>query len=161
MTSSTSIRKMFQEDLLAVACIHAACFTRQVSSTEWITCNFKAYPRVRYFVATPENQIVGYIQWIEKSGFRANVVMELEQIAVHPNMQNHGIGTSLILKSLPIIKAELAKRNAILKHVIVSTRTDNHAQNLYRKTLKAYPETTITNLFSTDEVFMIARNIIV
>jgi ribosomal protein S18 acetylase RimI-like enzyme len=159
MASSLSIRKMLQKDIDAVANIHAVCFIRQVLSIDWITCNFRAYPRIRYFVATLNSQIIGYIQWTEKSGFRSNVVMELEQIAVHPNMQNHGIGTSLILESLLIIKIELAKRNAILKHVIVSTRTDNHAQKLYRKTLNACPEVTITNLFSADEVFMIARNI--
>jgi ribosomal protein S18 acetylase RimI-like enzyme len=154
-----AIKAMTENHLSDVIRVHAECFPRQTLSAEWITCNFKAYPRIRYFVATLNNQVIGYIQWTEKSGFRIEVVMELEQIAVHPSMQKRGIATKLILKSLPLIKKELKKRDAFIKHIIVTTRTDNHAQKLYKKTLNAHPETTITNLFSADEVFMIARNI--
>jgi hypothetical protein len=40
----------------------------------------------------------------------------------------------------------------------VTTRTDNHAQRLYRKALGATPEAVIQDLYSADEVIMVARN---
>lgn len=152
------IRKMRNDDLLAVAKVHKAAFPRQLLSEAWITCNFNAYPRIRYFVAENQEIIFGYVQWTEKSGFRKEVVLELEQIGVLPSNQNKGIGSSLISQSLKMIKDELNLREASIKSILVSTRTDNEAQKLYKKILHAEPEVVIPNLFSADEVLMIARN---
>ena len=154
-----TVRPMVNNDITDVAAVHAECFSRQTQSKEWITCNFRAFPRIRYFVAEYNDNIVGYIQWTEKSGFRKEVVLELEQMAVFPKMQKCGIGTALIVQSLPMVKDDLAQRNAIIKHVVVTTRTDNESQKLYIKTLQVQREAIITNLFSADEVFMISRNI--
>ena len=154
------IRPFNKKDLAKTAAVHKAAFVRQQMSTEWIASNFQAYPRVQYFVAETKNdEIVGYIHWCQKGGFRSEVVLELEQLAVHPGFQGQGIGTRLIRDSLPHVKEQLASRGARVKHVIVTTRTDNHAQKLYRKTLGAEIETTIRSLYSADEVFMIARNV--
>lgn len=153
------IRKMQENEVQAAAKVHSETFLRQSHSYEWISCNFKAYPRIRYFVAVIEEKVVGYIQWIEKSGFRKEVILELEQIAVRPSDQNRGIGTQLIKKSLLLIQEELADRNASIKHLLVTTRDDNPAQELYFKTINAKIECTIRNLFSADEVLMISRNI--
>ena len=90
---------------------------------------------------------------------RPQVVLELEQIAVHPDFQGQGIGSLLIRESLPLVKAELAKKGSRLKAMIVTTRADNDAQRIYRKELGAEIEATITNLYSADEVFMVARNV--
>ena len=65
----------------------------------------------------------------------------------------------MIQDSLQLVKAQLNKQNSVLKHVIVSTRADNQAQRLYEKELAAVVEATITNLYSADEVFMVARDI--
>jgi len=153
------IRPMKEKDIAETAEIHSKTFMRQSLSYEWISCNFKAFPRIKYFVAEIEEKIVGYVQWIEKSGFRKDIVLELEQIAVLPSMQGMGIGTALINQSLPTIKDELKKRNAHIKHIMVTTRDDNPAQRLYAKTLNAKVESTISNLFSSDEVLMISRNV--
>lgn len=152
------IRAMIEHDLLDVAKIHKEAFSRQLYSEQWISCNLKAYPRIRLFVAEDAKMLLGYVQWIEKSGFRKEVVLELEQIAVLPSKQKQGIGSSLISESLKLIKEELNQRHASIKHVLVSTRTDNDAQKLYKKILNAQPEVIISNLFSADEVLMIARN---
>ncbi len=48
-----------------------------------------------------------------------------------------------------------------VSQVIVSTRTDNEAQKLYKKVLNAHPEVVISDLFSGDEVLMISRNLLV
>lgn len=111
-------------------------------------------------LAEINREIVGYIQWTEKSGFRKEVVLELEQIGVLSNQQNQGIGTKLILESLIMIKKELIHRQAFIKHILISTRTDNDAQKLYKKVLNAKSEVIIGNLFSADEVLMISRNIV-
>jgi ribosomal protein S18 acetylase RimI-like enzyme len=149
---------MTVEDTLAVSRVHAEAFPRQTLSDLWITCNFNAFPRIRLFIAEIDKEIVGYIQWTEKSGFRKEVILELEQIAVLPSYQSQGFGTALISRSLPLLQDELEKRQAHIKHILVSTRTDNKSQKLYSKTLHASPEAIIRNLFSADEVLMISRN---
>jgi hypothetical protein len=65
----------------------------------------------------------------------------------------------LITESLPLVRSELDKRGARLKHIIVTTRADNYVQKLYQKTLGVETEATITDLYSADEVFMIRRDI--
>jgi len=153
------IRDMKINDVKNAADIHKAAFPRQNMSLEWITANFNAFPRMQYFVAEENEQIYGFIHWTQKSGFRDEVVLELEQIAVHPDYQKKGIGEKLINESLVKVNEQLSTRNAIIKHVIVTTRADNYAQKLYSKTLGAKAETIIKNLYSSDEVIMIRRNI--
>jgi len=158
--NTVSVRAFTESDLPAVANVHARAFSRQHHSRAWIECNARAYPRLRYFVACDEatDQICGFVVWGEKSGFRKEVVLELEQIAVLPDLQGRGIGETLIRKSLPVVNDHIQERGARLKAVLVTTRVDNYAQRLYRKTLGAEVEAVISNLFSADEVFMVARN---
>ncbi|KAB0480596.1 GNAT family N-acetyltransferase [Vibrio chagasii] len=83
----------------------------------------------------------------------------MEQLAVLPSAQGQGLGKKLILDSLPLVKQKLAEQDSTLKHLLVTTRADNFAQKLYQSTLGAEVETTISNLYSADEVLMIARNV--
>ena len=76
-----------------------------------------------------------------------------------PGARGQGLGKTLILDSLPQVKHHLAGQGSTLKHVLVTTRADNFAQKLYQQTLGAEVETTISNLYSADEVLMIARNV--
>ncbi|MEO0986528.1 MAG: GNAT family N-acetyltransferase [Cyanobacteria bacterium J06639_14] len=154
-----NIRKMAVEDIDDIANIHRVTFARQHMSKEWISANFAAFPRMQYYVATMDDVIYGFIHWTQKSGFRHEVVLELEQIAVAPEYRGKGIGGALIYESLPLVRHQLAERGAFLKHIVVTTRADNHAQRLYRKTLGVEVEATITDLYSADEVVMIRRNI--
>jgi ribosomal protein S18 acetylase RimI-like enzyme len=154
-----NVRHMTANDIQQVAEVHTAAFVRQTMSRDWIRCNFNAYPRMQFFVAEESGAIVGYIHWTQKSGFRTTVVLELEQLAVNPDFLGQGIGGQLITESLPLVQAQLAKRGATLKHIIVTTRADNYAQKLYQRTIGAETEATITDLYSADEVFMIRRNI--
>jgi ribosomal protein S18 acetylase RimI-like enzyme len=103
--------------------------------------------------------VAGYIIWAQKSGFRSEVVLELDQLAIHPDFQGKGFGKQLIMQSLAMVKKTLTSRDAVLKHIIVTTRADNFAQALYKKTLGAEVETVIRNLYSADEVLMLARNV--
>ena len=152
---SILILPMHQNDIDAVASIHSQQFCRQHNSVKWISCNFSAFPRIMIFVARSEqDQIIGYIQWIQKSGFRKDSVMELEQIAVHQSYQNIGIGRKLIKESLSSVKKYLDDNNSSLKTVLVTTRADNKAQKLYKKALGAQVVSVIKDLYSHDEVIM-------
>jgi len=151
---------MHEEDIHAVAKIHAKQFVRQKDSVRWISCNFAAYPRIMMFVARDEkDKVIGYIQWIQKSGFRQESVIELEQIAVLETRQHKGIGTSLIENSLKYIKDYLTGTNSHLKAILVTTRTDNLAKSLYEKVLKAKEIALIKNLNSHDEVIMMGSDV--
>ena len=75
---------------------------------------------------------MGYIIWVQKSGFRPEAVLELEQLAVLPGARGQGWGKTLILDSLPQVKQHLAGQDSTLKHVLVTTRADNFAQKLYQ-----------------------------
>jgi ribosomal protein S18 acetylase RimI-like enzyme len=154
-----TVRKTTIADLEAIAEIHRRAFTRQAGSREWIECNFRAYPRIQYFIAEHEGQIAGFIEWMQKSGFRKDVVLELEQMAVDPAHQGKGVGRILIVESLSLVAQQLAERGAKLKHVIVTTRADNYAKRLYESSLNAKVEASISNLYSADEVLMIARDL--
>jgi len=150
---------MNKADLTQAAQVHQVAFVRQKLSYKWLECNLNAYPRVMSFVAELEGAIVGYICWAQKSGFRPEAVVELEQMAVSPNFQRQGIARHLIADSLPQLKAQLALQGSVLRHIVVTTRADNDAQKLYRNALGAEVEATICNLYSADEVFMVARNV--
>ncbi|HZO03006.1 MAG TPA: GNAT family N-acetyltransferase [Burkholderiales bacterium] len=151
------VRPYAHADLDAAAGIHAEAFARQQHSTEWIASNARAHPRVRLYVAELDAAVRGFILWTERSGFRSEVVLELEQIAVAAKYRRLGIGEALIRGSLPDVANQLAGRSANLKAVIVSTRADSAAQRLYRKTLGAEVEAQLSSLYSADEVLMVAR----
>lgn len=157
--NSVYIRRMDLSDLSDAADVHKSAFVRQTHSLEWLTCNLNAYPRMISYVAVIDSLCVGYIIWTQKSGFRPEVVLELEQIAVTPEWQGRGIARLLIEDSLPDVRQVLLERQAVLKHIIVTTRADNHAQKLYTDVLGAEIEATISNLYSADEVIMVARDV--
>ncbi len=156
---ATNIRPMRVEDLSQASEVHSKAFIRQTLSYDWLQCTLNAFPRMLCYVAIKNETIAGYIVWSQKSGFRPEAVLELEQIAVLPSLQGKGIGKILIEKSLQQVRERLYENGSALKHVIVTTRADNHAQTLYKQVLGAEVEATITNLYSADEVIMVARNV--
>lgn len=159
MPQNLTIRRMTEQDIEQAAEVHAAAFPRQMFSKEWIECGFRAFPKSQFFVAECDGKIVGVAFWTEKSGFRREAIVELEQIAVDPSVQGQRIGTALIQRSLPEVAAKIAERGAILRHLLVNTRADNYAQQLYRKAMGAVPAATISGMFPVDEVYMIARDV--
>jgi ribosomal protein S18 acetylase RimI-like enzyme len=152
-----AIRSANPTDLEGIAAVHGKSFVRQSHSLEWVTATAKSYPRTRYFVAEHDARIVGYIVWAEKSGFRAEAVVELEQIAVLPEFRDQGVGRALI-ESLVDVDEALRTRKARIKAVLITTRLDNKAWRLYQTALGAEVQATIIDLYSADEVFMVAAN---
>jgi len=150
---------MEEIDLDKASLVHEAAFPRQKQSFDWLECTIKAFPRLLCFIAEHDSQIIGYIIWAQKSGFRPEAIIELEQIAIHPDAHGQGFGQNLIEQSLIKVKHQLSKNDSTIKNILVSTRTDNQAQKLYRKVLGAEVEATIKNLYSADEVYMVARHV--
>lgn len=145
-----------KDNLGIIAAIHAACFPRQSRSLEWIGCHIAAFPSKRVFAARFGGKIVGYAVWGEKSGFRNQAIIELEQIAVLPDWQGRGIATRMIEVSQDAVLSAIAERDATVRAVMVTTRSDNAAQRLYRRVLGVEPVATIPRLFGgVDEVVML------
>lgn len=153
------IKTMTKDACPSVAAIHHKVFTRQILSEEWIKATFNAFPRMLCYVAEKSSEPIGYCIWGQKSGFRPKVILELDQIAVLPDYQGKGIGSQLIKQSLTLVRKQLSVQGLTLQHVMVTTRADNAAQRLYKRVLGAEVEATITNLYSADEVIMLARNV--
>jgi ribosomal protein S18 acetylase RimI-like enzyme len=152
-----AIRPAHSADLEGIAAVHAKSFVRQSNSLEWVAATARSYPRARYFVAEHDARVVGYVVWVEKSGFRAEAVVELEQIAVLPEFRDRGVGRALI-ESLMDVDEALRTRNAHIKAVLITTRLDNEAWRLYQTALGAEIQATVIDLYSADEVIMVAKN---
>ena len=153
-----SVRPMIYDDLACVSEIHSLAFPRQHDSHRWLKCTLRAYPRFLCFVKTDRSNIVGFIIWAQKSGFRQDVVLELEQIAVHPDFMGNGFGEDLIESSLVNLRNLFTELGVKIKQIVVTTREDNRAQDLYRRVLGAEVEAIISDLYSSNEIFMIARD---
>lgn len=158
LSGIATVRSFHADDLDAVAAVHAEAFPRQSLSREWIAANAGAYPRARYFVAEEGAEVVGYVLWLEKSGFRHAVVLELEQIAVAASHRRRGVGEALIRQSLLDVRRQIEIRGSTISAVMVTTRADNRAKGLYERVLGAKVEATISGLFAADEVIMVAKN---
>lgn len=151
------IRKAVDSDVPVIADIHRKSFPRQRDSEKWVSATLAAEPRFFVFVAEVNTVIVGYIFWAQKSGFRADPVLELDQVAVLEEYRGLGHAERLIRDSLVIIEKELQDSSKTLKAVLVSTRSDNKAQRLYSKVLGVETVATIDDLYSAAEVIMLAK----
>ncbi len=154
------IQTLTKKNISEVAKITSQCFSglKELSQArKWIACNFNSFPRMQYFMAKENGDILGYILWQEKGGFRKEAVWELEQIAVKETARGRGVATFLIEQSLKRIIEYLKARGSKLKIVEATTGTHQQAQWLYQKTLDAQPEAIIKNFFRGDELIMIAR----
>ena len=152
------IRRMEEKDLEGIVCDYLECFHGMQDKNlvkEWILDNYRGYPRMQYFVAEEGNEILGYILWMEKGGFRKKAVFELEQICVKKDYRNQGIGKKLIKESLEEVKNYIENRGSTLKKVLVTTGVENEARKLYEDALGAKPECTLRNLFREDELFLV------
>ncbi len=157
--SAPLVRRYLPSDLDTVASVHEFTFPRQQRSREWIECNARAFPRIQLFVAELRGHVVGFAMWTQKAGFRSEAVVELEQLGVIPQYQRRGIGEALLRESLTALALHLAERHAVVKSVMVTTRADNQAQRLYQRVLGADVTATVADLYSADEVVMIARDV--
>ena len=158
--SGTRVREATHSDLPAIARIGAESFSGlrpPERATQWVASCFAAFPRMRYWVAELDGNIVAYILWVEKGGFRDQAVVELEQIAVSPALRGRGIGHELVTESVKSIEQHIRNRGGVLKLVEVTTGSEQHAIDFYRQTLGAEVVAQIPDYFRGDEFVLIAR----
>lgn len=151
------IRKAFLRDTSNIAAIHREAFARQQNSEQWVTSTLAAGPRFYCYVVEVGAEIAGYIFWAQKSGFRPEVVLELDQVAMLKRYQGKGYAEKLIRESMGLVEHQLAETDQRIKAVLVSTRADNLAQRLYTKTLGVKTVAQIDDLYSAAEVIMISK----
>ncbi len=156
--SNLVIRRAEADDIPGAAKVHELAFPRQTFSKDWIDCVFRSFPKSQLFIAERGGEIIGLIFWTEKSGFRREAVVELEQIAVHPEYQGRGIGIYLIIHSVILVAENIAERGAKLCHILGNTRVNNDALKLYTK-LGAQTIGAVSGLFTADEVFLAINNV--
>lgn len=154
------IRKMTVEDLLPASHIHQQNFVRQNDSQLWLKCHILSYPRDFTYVIETEKQVVGYIIWTQKSGFRQQVVLELSQIAIDKDFQHQGYATQLILVSLKQVILYLNDHDQQLDKLYISTGANNNAKSLYTKLFQPEIEATFHHLYNQndDEIILIVRS---
>jgi ribosomal protein S18 acetylase RimI-like enzyme len=153
------------KDIHAIAMVNRDCFpfdtVSEVDAVEWIKSIFNGEPRLKLYIAKHNDEIIGYISWMEKGGIRPKAILELDQMGIHSSFRGKGVGKKLIKESLSdLVKKDILPNNRTLEMVLVMTGASNDAQKLYKSTLNAQPECIIKNLYGdSDELLMIARNI--
>jgi hypothetical protein len=85
--------------------------------------------------------------------------LSLSKLRFKKQKQHQGIATKPDSSSLADVKNHLRDNLSVLKSILISTRSDNHAQVLYKKTLGAQVIATIKDLYSADEVLMLAKSL--
>lgn len=94
------LRRATESDLDAIASINASVFLgdrdRLEGAREWVRCWWNAFPLYQYFVVELKGQMAGYAGWQMHGGFRrAEPVIELDQIGIHPRHQGRQLAPQL------------------------------------------------------------------
>jgi ribosomal protein S18 acetylase RimI-like enzyme len=155
-----SVRRAESRDLDSISEIGSEAFSGlrpPDRATAWVRACFAASPRMEYWVAEDASGILGYILWSEKGGFRAQSVLELEQVAVRTESRRKGVGAELIVRSLAGVRERLRQRGSALKLVEVTTGSEQGALEFYRKVLGAEVAAEIPDYFRGTEFILIAR----
>ena len=155
-----SIRKARVGDLGAIALIASESFIgmRQLGlAKKWVLCSWNSRPRMMYWVAEYGGKVVGYILWSELGGFRGDAVFDLDQLGVDPDYRRKGLGERLVRESLSQIRVMLAKRGSRLKLVQITTGSEQHAVEFYKRALGAQIVAVLPQFFRSDELVLIAR----
>ena len=148
------VQKAQQDHVERIVQIHGLAFIRQKDSYQWVISTLSAYPRFMCYVIHVEDQIAGYIFWAQKSGFRPEVILELDQIAIHPDFQGKGLSKILIIDALKMLQIELYKNEQVIKNILINTSQGNFAKKLYEDVLAAKEVAVIAGLFRLPEVYL-------
>jgi len=163
------VRPIVEEDALQVSDIGGKNFSSmkdEVKASHWVLCKILSYPVANYFVAACGDEVGGYILWTEHGGFRQEAVVELEQIAVNPNLQGNGIGLQLILQSFWLLKEYFESRGSVIKVVMVTTNAKNEAQKLYIKAFEQLgffvsQKLVVLDMYRDDELMLVFKKPVV
>jgi ribosomal protein S18 acetylase RimI-like enzyme len=154
------IRPATSSDIAGIAGINRLSFSGnkpEGMAEKWVTSHLNQGDAYHYFVDETDGKIVGYIGWEIKGGFaRAVPVIELEQLAVHPDTRGQGLGRKLIEETFVLMKqwVKTAQPEATKLKVFVLTKKDNVAAQAIYKTICPDPIEHTRNIYGSDEVVM-------
>ncbi|MEH6593044.1 MAG: GNAT family N-acetyltransferase [Halioglobus sp.] len=149
-----NVRKAENEDIGVISNIYAACFPTELNHKLWIEASFNSYPRGVYYVIEQDSNIVGYILWCVKNGFRNGTIVELEQIGIHPMYSGKGYGRKLIESSISKFKSHVESLGHAISSLMVTTSEGNFAESLYKTTLGVSRSAVLTGYGSGNEVIL-------
>jgi len=152
-----NIRYMKHSDLIGAAQVHQQVFGRHKQSPYWIEATLDAFPRFLCFVAEDAQGILGYLIWAQRSGFRDDATVELDQIAVLPDRLTDQVGRHLVEESLQHVSVQLAAQGACVKHINVNVREDDFQHRPYQPALEAEVAEAIAGLYHVDEALIATR----
>jgi ribosomal protein S18 acetylase RimI-like enzyme len=159
-TTAITVRRAKKADIPEIVRIASSSFSGLAdprSARQWVRANWRASPRIIYWVAESGGSVIGYVLWVEKGGFRPEAVFELEQIAVDISARRRGAGSALVRASLQQIKELLRMRGSRLKLVEVTTGSEQHALRFYQRVLGGHVVATLPRVFRGDEHVLFAR----
>jgi ribosomal protein S18 acetylase RimI-like enzyme len=148
------IRQANKSNIKDISKIYSACFPGEMNHEVWINSCFNSFPKSIYYVYEVDNVIQGYILWSVKNGFRANAIIELDQLGVHPDFAGKGVGRKLTSKSFEYFKSHIAGLGHDVGSVIVTTSEGHYAEELYKSTLGVTRNGIIKEYGSGDELIL-------
>ncbi len=142
MTGPT-IRRAVEADIPLMADLNARVFLghrgNPAVAAEWVACLFRSYPRGQYFVCHVGDKFAGYIFYEIQGGFlRPNPAIELEQLAIEPELKGHGLATLLTEYTLKEMQIWIQQKNTMIEdHIgfhVWGYEFNAPAMAVYRKT---------------------------
>ncbi len=131
-------RRAVQTDLESIAHINRLSFSGnkpEGMAEKWVSSHFAQGDQYHYFVFEENGNIGGYISWEMRGGFAREVpVIELEQLAVHPNFRGKGVGGILVNGTFDAMKQWVHEHQPLAQEmkVFVWTKKDNEkAKSIY------------------------------
>ena len=157
------IRRATEKDIQKIADINRHSFSGNKPAglaEKWIEAHFGHGDQYQYFVFEEDGKIAGYISWEVKGGFARKVpVMELEQLAVHPDFRGAGVGKKLTLETFEIVKKWIreTRPEAEMMRIFVWVKKENEpAKTLYSQVCNL-GEKFERNIFDCDEVMLVGE----
>ena len=148
------IRQANKTNIKSISKVYSVCFTDEANHEIWINSCMNSFPKSVYYVCADGNSIQGYILWSVKNGFRANTIVELDQIGVHPEQAGQGVGRKLITESFKLFKAHISGLGHDIGSVIVTTSEGNYAEQLHTSTLGVTRNGVISEYGSGNELIL-------
>lgn len=107
----------------------------------WVCGLFSSYPSYHYFVILVDGEVAGYIGWQVHGGLlRPEPVLELEQIAIHPDFQGNGLAAKLISESRAEMCTWLALIDPIAQALVVVVWAYANNTNALKVYEKEFPD---------------------
>jgi len=154
------IRRATSQDIEAIAAINRLSFSGnkpQGKAEQWVSSHFNQGDQYHYFVLEENEKIGGYISWELRGGFAREIpVIELEQLAVHPDFRGQGVGTKLVDQTFESMKQWVHTQQPEAKEmkVFVWTKKDNEKAKAIYLNICNEGEKGERNIYGTEECLL-------